>query len=276
MRSLLLILTLPFLLTTASCQENGPIYLPDEVFYPEWGAFFDAHDAAGTVVMLDPDTGARHVFNPDRARAQFSPASTFKIYNSLVALETGVVPNVDTMYAWDGVERGGAWDQDQSLRTGLQHSAVWLFQELAMQIGRERYEEAFTLEPYGNNLVGDSLTMFWLAEPLVISAYQQAAYLNRLRKGELAFRSEVQEAVREIMVLEEEPQYTLYGKTGWAIPETGDIGWIVGWVETGEEEWVYALNVEPDGQSFDMRTARRGILDSVLSEMGLGPPPERD
>ena len=235
MRCLSLALTLLFLLATAGCRENGPIYLPDEVFYPEWGTFFNAHDAAGTMVMLDSDTGARHVFNPNRARARFPPASTFKIYNSLVALETGVVPNIDTIYAWDGVERGGAWDQGQSLRTGVQRSAVWLFQELAVQIGKDGYEEAFAKEPYGNSLVGDSLRFFWLGEPLAISAYEQATYLEILRKGELAFRPEVQIAVREIMILEEEPEYTLYGKTGWAIPETGDIGWIVGWVERSDE-----------------------------------------
>ena len=264
-------LTLPFLAATAGCQENEPIYVPDEVFHEDWSTFFDAYDATGTIVMLDSETGTRHVFNPDRSRAQFPPASTFKIYNSLVALETGVVPNVDTVYTWDGVERGGAWDQDHSLRTGLQRSAVWLFQELAIEIGKERYEEAFVREPYGNNLVGDSLHMFWLGEPLAISASEQITFLNRLRKRELAFRLEVQEAIGEIMILENEDDYVLRGKTGWAIPESGDIGWIVGWIERGNVAWVFALNVEANGPNFDMRTARRGILDAVLNEIGLRP-----
>jgi len=276
MRYLSLALSLPFLLPTAGCQEDEAIYVPDEVFHEEWAAFFDAHNAAGTMVMLDPETGTRHVFNPERARRRLPPASTFKIYNSLIALEAGVVPNVDSMYAWDGVVRGGAWDQDQSLRTGLQRSAVWLFQELAVQIGKEHYQEAFAREPYGNNLVGDSLRMFWLEEPLAISANEQVAYLDRLRQGELAFRPEVQEAVREIIILEEEDDYVLRGKTGWAIPESGDLGWIVGWIERGDEVWVYALNVEAGGPDFNMRTARRGILDDVLDEMGLLPQTETE
>lgn len=158
----------------------------------------------------------------------------------------------------------------------MQRSAVWLFQELAVQIGKDGYEEAFAKEPYGNSLVGESLRFFWLGEPLAISAYEQAAYLDRLRKGKLAFRPEVQIAVREIMILEEEPEYTLYGKTGWAILETGDIGWIVGWVERSDEVWVYALNVEANGPDFDMRTARRGILEEVLNEMGLRPKTEAE
>ncbi len=278
MRILRLIVLLPILATVVSCQENEPI-VPEEIFRPEWSTIFEAHEALGAMVMLDPETGMRHVYNSERARHRFSPASTFKVYNSLVALETGVVPSADTMYAWDGVERGGAWDQDHSLRMGMRNSTVWLFQELAEQIGKGPYEEAFAREPYGNGLIGDDIRMFWLGEPLAISANEQVAYLNRLRLGELAFRPQVQEAVREIMILGDKPGYTLYGKTGWTWTEedrSDEVGWIVGWVEKDDDVWVYALNIESDGPYFDMRTARRAILDNVLGEMGLGPPPERD
>ena len=262
---------LPFLIATVGCQEGPTLHVPNEIFYPEWGAYFDAHDATGTIVMLNSGTGTRHVFNPEGAHEQFLPASTFKIYNSLVALETGVVADVDSMYAWDGVERGGSWDQPQSLRTALRRSALWLFEKLAVEIGRERYEENFAAEPYGNGLVGDSMQAFWLVGPLAISANEQVAYLNKLRGGLLAFRPEYQAAVREIMILEEESEYILYGKTGWAIPESGDIGWIVGWIERGDAVWVYALNVESAGPNFDMGPARREVLNMVLDEMGLRP-----
>ncbi len=267
------------LIPAAACQEQTPISAPEETIHPEWGSIFDAHDATGTMVMLDAETGTRHVFNPERASERFSPASTFKVYNSLVALETGVVPNVDTMYAWDGVERGGAWDQDHSLRMGMRNSTVWLFQKLAEQIGKAPYEQAFAREPYGNGMVGDSIRTFWLGEPLAISANEQVAYLDKLRLGALSFRPEVQEAVREIMILEEAPEYTLYGKTGWTWTEedrSDEIGWIVGWIERGDEAWVYVLNTVSNGPDFDMRTARRGILDGVLAEMELGPPEPRD
>lgn len=279
---LLLPLTLAFIVGCTSgddpAPENDPVPAEESpvVFHEEWGVIFDSLDARGTAVFLDTQTDTIHVFNPDRANERFSPASTFKIYNSLVALETGVTPNVDTMYAWDGVERGGSWDQDQSLRTGMQFSTVWLFQHLARQIGNERYEEAFALEPYGNGLIGDSVDTFWLGEPLKISANEQIAFLDKLRTGTLAFRQEVQANIREIMILDESDDYTLYGKTGWTWTRddrSDEIGWIVGWVENGTDNWVYAINAESNGPEFDMRTARAAILDDVIELLELGPPP---
>ncbi len=245
----------------------------------DWGPIFDAYHGTGTIVLLDTETGTRHVFNPSRAAQRYSPASTFKVYNSLVALETGAVPTVDTMYTWDGIERGNAWDQDHSLSMGVRNSTVWLFQDIADRIGKDRYEETFALEPYGNSLIGPSVRTFWLGEPLAISANEQIALLNRLRIGDLAFRPDVQSHVREIMMLEEEPEYTLYGKTGWTWTEddrSDEIGWIVGWIDRGDASWVFALNVEPDGPEFNMRSARRRILNDVLGAMGLWLPSDQE
>ena len=51
---------------------------------------------------------------------------------------------------------------------------------------------------------------------------------------------------------------------------------IARWTERSDEVWVYALNVEANGPDFDMRTARRGILEEVLNEMGLRPQTEAE
>ena len=240
----------------------------------DWGRFFEEQQAQGTIVVYTPATGQTQRYNPDRADERFSPASSFKVYNSLVALETGVVPNVDTMYTWDGVERGGAWDQDHSLRMGMRNSTVWLYQELAREIGRDQYDATFAREPYGNNALGEAVDAFWLGEPLAISANEQVAYLDRLRQGTLAFRPEVQADVREIMTLEATDAYTLYGKTGWTWTRddrSDEIGWLVGWIERDGAAHVYALNVAPNGEAFDMRRARLGILHAVLDDLGLRP-----
>lgn len=250
---------------------EAPLVATDTV-RTDWARFFEAEQAVGTIVVYDAATGQTQRTNPDRADERFAPASSFKVYNSLVALETGVVPNVDTVYAWDGVERGGAWDQDHSMRLAMRNSTLWLYQELAREIGRDRYDAAFAREPYGNNTLGDSIDTFWLGEPLKISANEQVAYLDQLRQGALAFRPEVQADVRGIMVLEDTDAYTLYGKTGWTWTEddrSDEIGWLVGWIEHGDGAHVYALNVTPNGPDFDMRRARLGILHAVLDALGL-------
>ena len=59
----------------------------------DWAAEFAAQDAVGTIVVFDeraPNQPA-WVHNPARAAQRFSPASTFKIPHTLMALDAGAV-----------------------------------------------------------------------------------------------------------------------------------------------------------------------------------------
>ncbi|MDX1421480.1 MAG: penicillin-binding transpeptidase domain-containing protein [Rubricoccaceae bacterium] len=255
----------------------APAAAPSDTTRTDWGRLFEAEDARGTLVVLDVQTGQNHVFNPERAAERFVPASTFKVYNSLVALDTGAAPDVDSVFAWDGVERSRpTLNRDHSLRSGLSDSVVWLYQRIAREVGLDGYRAAFAREPYGNRDPGETVDMFWLDGPLAISAHEQVAFLDRLRRGALAFAPEHQAAVREILLLEEGDGVRLYGKTGWFRPswaeaDEEDLGWLVGWVERDGEAWVFALNVEADGPGFSMGRARHAILYAVLDDLGLRP-----
>src|SRR5205814_10594442 len=60
------------------------------------------------------------------------PASTFKIANSVIALETGVVADPDKdIFKWDGVTRSiEAWNKDHTLRSAIAVSAVAVYEEI--------------------------------------------------------------------------------------------------------------------------------------------------
>lgn len=274
-------------LLLAGCAAAPPVVPhtapPADTVRADWGRFFEDEGARGTIVVFDASTGRMHHYDPSRAAQPFIPASTFKVYNSLAALETGVVPDVDSVFVWDGQVRDiEAWNQDHSLRTGIAVSAVWVYQEVARRIGEDGYRAMFALEPYGNSDFRGAIDYFWLNGPLRISADEQVAFLDRLRRGDLAFRPEHQAAVREIILLEEGGDYRLFGKTGWTSTFGGqfvtdyssgpDIGWFVGWVETPQGPWVFALNLEADPASdlpFDMLSARLDITYAVLDDLGL-------
>src|SRR3982074_1121772 len=84
------------------------------------------------------------------------PASTFKIPNSIIALETGVVadPHKD-IFKWDGVTRSiEAWNKDHTLRSAISVSAVPVYQEIARRIGQERMQKYLDLFEYGNRDLG--------------------------------------------------------------------------------------------------------------------------
>jgi len=242
---------------------------------PEWNAVFRAYNAEGVFVLYEPEAGVIHRSDATRAGERRTPASTFKVYNALVALETGVVRDPDSMFVWDGTRRWlDAWNRDHSLRTGMEFSTVWLYQRVAERVGAERYRAAFVREPYGNGAVGDSVTTFWLTGPLAISPDEQVAFMDRLRRGDLAFRPEVQATVRDLLVSYREAGGTIHGKTGWAVePDESDLGWLVGWVERSRPHpqgrgtvAVFAMNVTRSvGQDFDLGAARRVIVRSLLT-----------
>lgn len=246
--------------------------VPREHERPELGRYFEGLEARGTFVLLEAASGDRVVYNPERARAGFIPASTFKIFNSLAALEAGVVGLDDTI-AWDGVERSvSAWNQDQRMREAFQRSTVWFYQELARRIGEDRMRSLLRREAYGNEALDGGIDQFWLTGDLRISAFEQVDFLRRMQRRELGFPRDAIDAVEELLVLERCPRYTLRGKTGWGTPEGTQLGWLVGWVERGAEVHFYAMNVESDDEGFPMIPARQEITRGILEDLGVLPP----
>src|SRR4051794_29006526 len=115
------------------------------------------HGASSPVVqsfvLIDGHTGQSHVENESRARERFSPCSTFKIPNSLVALETAVVPDAAFTLQYDPKRDGpqnGAWSRDHDLRSALRNSVVWYYREVARRVGPERMKSYVARFDYGN------------------------------------------------------------------------------------------------------------------------------
>ena len=98
------------------------------------------------------------------------PASTFKIPNSIIALETGVVEDPDKdVFKWDGVTRSiEPWNKDHTLRSAIAVSAVPVYQEIARRIGAERMQKYVDLFDYGNRDIGGGIDQFWLTGNLRI------------------------------------------------------------------------------------------------------------
>ena len=131
------------------------------------------------------------------------PASTFKIPNSIIALETGVVEDPDKdVFKWDGVTRSiEAWNKDHTLRSAIAASAVPVYQEIARRIGPERMQKYVDLMDYGNHDIGGGIDQFWLTGNLRIDPMQQVDFLDRLRRGVLPVSKRSQELMRDILTV---------------------------------------------------------------------------
>jgi beta-lactamase class D len=176
------------------------------------------------------------------------PASTFKIANSLIALETGVVADPDKdVFKWDGVTRPiEAWNKDHTMRSAIAASVVPVYQEIARRIGQERMQKYVDLLEYGNRDIGGGIDQFWLTGSLRIDPMQQVDFVDRLRRGVLPISKRSQDLVRDILPVTKVGDSIIRAKSGLLGAERGEpsLGWMVGWAEKGSAQTVFALNMD--------------------------------
>jgi beta-lactamase class D len=200
---------------------------------PKLAALLGSHKLHGTIARLDGDATVARCSDAETCDQPLTPASTFKIPNSLIGLETGVIPDAEYVIPWDGVHRWAeAWNRDHSLRTALRESAVWYYQELARRVGKERMRDWLARLEYGNMQMGDVVDRFWLDGPLAVSPLQQVEFLRRLVRAQLPVSERSRAIVLDITKRGELDGKPFHGKTGWIRPgEPTEVGWFVGWVE---------------------------------------------
>lgn len=221
----------------------------------------------GTFVMFDPLTEIFHISNSQRARQRFIPASTFKIVNTLIGLETGAVKSVDEVLPYGGKpQRFKQWEHDMSLREGIKLSAVPIYQELARRIGIEQMSASVKVLAYGNAEIGSVIDRFWLDGPLAISAVEQTQFLTKLTEGQLPIRASTAATLNEITMQEQTAEYFVHYKTGWVFDTTPQIGWVVGWVTRPDATYPFALNM--DMPNADDASKRWPIAKACLRSLG--------
>lgn len=211
--------------------------------------YINDNEINATIVITSLRTGEEHIINKTRSQERFLPASTFKIPNSLIALQQGIVDEDDTI-SWDGRDKGfSEWNKDHSLKTAFSVSCVWFYQELAKMIGIESYLEYLEMMNYGNKMVGNNVDTFWLEGDIRISAAEQVEFLKTVYFEEFDFDEANYSILKELMIEEKTDNYTLRAKTGLAQRVTPRTGWYVGYVETDVDVWFFACNLEVQQES---------------------------
>jgi beta-lactamase class D len=239
---------------------------------PECEAAFKSADTVGTFVLYAPDQRQIWVCDPQRATQGFLPASTFKIFNALTALETGAVRDEHETIAWDKIKRRVPdWNRDHDLASAMQVSAVWYYQIMARRIGEARMRDWIERVGYGNADIAGGIDQFWLDGKLRISALEQVAFLERLRNGTLPYSARSQEIVRKITLRERGKGYELHAKTGWTVADQPGLGWYVGWLERDGKPYYFALNMDirEDAQA----PQRERLARVLMAARGLLPAP---
>ena len=240
--------------------------------------YFDDNKVEGCFALMDNASGKFTVHNLGRYRdSSYLPASTFKILNSLIGLQTGKISSDSMVIKWDGVERRVAdWNKDLNMYEAFRVSSVYYYQEVARRIGKDTMQIWLDSLKYGAKtdtgkvVITSAIDSFWLDNSLKITPDQQLGLVKRLYFDQLPFFKSYQEMVKRAMLFENNSNYRLGYKTGWGFKENGNaIGWVVGWVEENNHPYFFVLNIESPDKDFDMWTIRMKMLKNILKQLGF-------
>lgn len=252
------------------CSGTSVVPEPTPEVRADLAKYFNAYHVEGAFVLYDLNANHTIRYNPQRCAEQFLPASTYKIVNALIALETGIAPDANYVIKWNGQQYPVTeWNHDQTLRSAMQYSVVWYFQELARREGQETIQKYIDKIGYGNRSIGGSANAFWLDGNLRISADEQINLLVRLYKDDLPFSRRNVEIVKGILVREKNDAYTLRAKPGSTTQNDIAFGWYIGYIEKDSDVYFFATNISSPTSNPQFSEAREAITRNILKELGI-------
>lgn len=233
---------------------------------------FEPGRVEGTIAVYDTGDGVLRCGDLDRCGQAYVPASTFKIANTLIAVENGVIGSAEAPLPWDGQTHSvEAWNRDHTLRSAFRASCVPCFQQIAREIGESRMRDWLARLEYGNRDCSGGVDFFWLGGALRISPIEQLDFLWRLDTGKLPLRPEAVEIARDVMEIERRDGTILRGKTGWAAPPDveKEVAWFVGWVELDKRRVFFATVIDERAPDLDLAPVRQELTEQGLRALGL-------
>jgi len=235
------------------------------------GLYFDSAGVKGCFGLFNNSENNFIIYNLPRYRdSSYTPASTFKIVNSLIGIQTGVIKNENMVIPWDGVTRPVAeWNKDLTMKEAFEVSSVPYYQEVARRIGRERMKQWIDTLGYGNRDISGPIDSFWLNNRMKTKPDEELGLVKKLYFNQLPFFKSTQETVQSVMLREQNTNYKLSYKTGWGNLENGHgLGWIVGWIEENRHPYFFVLNIE-SANSDTIPKVRIRLLRDILAHLGF-------
>ena len=219
--------------------------------------------------------------NATRAKLPVSPFSTFKIPNTLIAIDTGHVTNITQKLSYDKNKYPkqawwpSSWTKSEhTISSAFKVSMVPIYRQLATDIGEEVMQSYVDNFSYGNQDISSGLDNFWLNGSMKISAIAQVRFLQKMHKGELDVNQNDITTLKEIMLIEKTDLYSLYAKTGTGNATVNNddskskLGWYVGFVENCEGTHYFALNISRDSYK-SINAVRKNMVLNHLKKAGV-------
>ena len=233
--------------------------------------YFDAKNVEGCFTMLNNSDGTITVYNLGMDTTRVFPSSTFNIANALVSLQTGIATDENMLIKWDGIVRPNQLlNKDLTLTEAFKSESEPHFQVLARSIGMDTMKTFIDSLSYGNKIIQGAVDSFWLNNSLKISPDEQLGLMKQLYFDQLPFRASVQQAVRNMMVKEDNTLYKLSYQTGAGFDEKkNQIGWVAGWIEENRHVYFFVTLVKSPSPALDIKKMRIDISKDILKHFGF-------
>jgi beta-lactamase class D len=244
---------------------------------PSFKKHFDSCGVEGSVVIYDQSKQEWIVSDTTEVLVESLPASTFKVINLLIALETRTIKDELEIVKWVGGTDTSKYGyrpdiyHDMTVKEAFEVSAGWVFVELAKKIGRENYKKYLTLCEYGNINLSQVDPDFWNFGEFAISPINQVEFLEKLYEGSLPFSKRHIEIVKNVMINEQNDHYILRAKTGWTRDKDINTGWWVGYVENDNDVYFFATRLLQNRKfkRSDFGTCRKEITKKIFKELKI-------
>lgn len=230
-----------------ACTRSGEAtHENNKSIHPEWNPLFSDSQVRGVSIIKRIGDSVYHTNSLQLADTMVLPASTFKIPNTLIGLELGLIDSA-YVFKWDGRERWNkAWSQDLILAKAFRYSCVPCYQDLARRIGDSTMRAWLDTMSYGNENIGGGLDQFWLVGDLRISPRQQIDFLERLSSRRLGLSSSTYNTFESMFVIDTTATGVWSGKTGMAVRDDEYHGWFVAWIDRPDGRWLSATLAFPE------------------------------
>ncbi len=248
----------------------------------QWGDIYKKHGIdSACFEMIDNTHDQAFIYNLERCSRRMSPASTFKVFLSLAALESNVALDENLMIAWNKIPTGKPeWDKDMTMREALKVSSEPYFKELAKKMGAVEMQKWLDTIRYGNKRIGQDIESCWVNDTLLITPDEQVGFMKKLYFDKLPMSQRSQRIVRNMLLQEETAEHKLYFKTGTKLNGNQSLVWLVGFIErketqkgvvtkkeeTNSRPYFFAMNYETVFDSLATREKRIEILKDILKE----------
>lgn len=244
--------------------------VPNDTIRNDFKKYYDKFNVQGSFVIYNQNEDAYTYYNKEQSSQAFTPASTFKICNTLISLDSKVIKDENEMIKWDGkVRQNPAWNHDTNMKNAFKNSTVWFYQELAKRVGETRMKNLIEKAHYGNRDISGGIDAFWLSGGLSVSPNQQIEFLRRLHADKLPFSKSSMDILKDIMIVDNKSKYVIRAKTGSGKQDGKYIGWYVGYVTTKDNAFYFSNCIQTTEKNPEFNYARTEITKIILDDIGI-------